>query len=59
MIKIEKNENCQGWIQVFSFGQFVDEVQGRAKAMRIASKIAREQGQPHLCRFGKVVKTDL
>jgi len=58
MIKIQKNQNCQGWIQVFSFGQFVDEVQGRARARRIATKLARQHEQTHISQFGKVVRLD-
>ncbi len=58
MIEIKKNENFQGWIQIFSFGQFIDEVQGRAKAMRIASKLARKENLSCVSHFGKIVKVD-
>jgi len=55
MIAIKKNESFPQWIQVFSFGRFVDEVQGRAKARHLASQLAKEHDQRHICEFGKIV----
>jgi hypothetical protein len=54
MISIEKNINFPSWIQVFAFGQLIDEVQGKAKAMRIATKLAQENKLTHINSFGKV-----
>ena len=48
MIKIEKNENFGGFFNIFAFGQFVDQVQGRAKALHIAKEIAEENHQAHI-----------
>ena len=48
MIKIEKNENFLGFFNVFAFGRFVDQVQGRAKALHIAKGLAQEKKEAHL-----------
>ena len=44
MIKIEKNENFKGFLNIFVGGFLVDQVQSRAKAIRIASNLAKERG---------------
>jgi len=59
MISIKKNDSFPKWIQVFAFGQFVDEVEGRAKALRIATNLAKENKQTHINMFGKVRKLEL
>jgi len=43
MIKIEKNENISGWLNIFVAGFLVEQVKGRAKALRIAGKLAKER----------------
>ena len=48
MIKIEKNENCLGFFNVFAFGRFIDQVQGRAKALHIAKSLAQENREAHI-----------
>ena len=56
MISIRKNENFPSWIQVFAFGQFVEEVESRAKAMKIAKRLARREGHTHINAFGESKK---
>ena len=56
MISIKKNNNFPKWIQVFSFGKFVEEVQSHAKARRIATELAKEQGEDLICDHGKAIK---
>jgi len=58
MISIKKNDSFPSWIQVFAFGQFVDEVKGKAKALRIATKIAKENKVTHVNIFGKAEKIE-
>ncbi len=48
MIKIEKNENFGGIFNIFAFGRFVDQVQGRAKALHIAKSLAQENQETHI-----------
>jgi len=48
MIKITKNPNLPQWFQViftdsFGFADIVDEVSGKAKAVRIAKKLAKKE----------------
>ena len=61
MISIKKNDSFPTWIQVFAFGQFVDEVEGRAKALRIATKLAKENNITQINLFGKLeeIKSDV
>jgi len=56
MISIRKNESFPSWIQVRAFGQVIEEVQGRAKAMRIAKQLAKDNNETHVVKFGKAVK---
>ena len=55
MITIKKNPSFAGWFQVISFGRLVDEVSGRAKALRIAKQEARDNKQTHIIYLGKVL----
>jgi len=45
MIKIAKNPNFPQFLEIFNGTTFIEEVQGRAKAFRIAKRLAKEQGQ--------------
>ena len=54
MISIKKNNSFPKWIQVFAFGQFIDEVQSRAKALRLATQLAKENKLTHINVMGKV-----
>ena len=56
MITIKKNANFPKWIQVFAFGNLIDEVQGNAKALRLAKTIAKQNGVAHIHAFGEVKK---
>ena len=56
MISTKKNPNFPSWIQVFSFGKFVDEVEGRAKALEIANRLAKKNRQTHICHLGEVIQ---
>lgn len=56
MITIKKNANFPKWIQVFAFGNFIDEVEGNAKALRLAKTIAKKNGVAHINVFGEVKK---
>ena len=42
MIKIVKNESFPKWMQIFAFGNLVEEIDSKSKALRIAKKLARE-----------------
>ena len=55
MITIKKNPSFAGWFQVISFGRLVDEVSGRAKALRIAKQEARDTKEKHIVFLGKVL----
>jgi|TARA_R110000824_G_scaffold261410_2_gene450023 hypothetical protein len=47
MIKTEKNENFQGFFNVFAFGRLIKQVQGRIKANALALDLAKEHKQTH------------
>ena len=42
MIKIVRNSNFAGIFDIFAFDQFIEQVQGKAKAVRLAKRIARK-----------------
>ena len=58
MIKIVKNLSFPEWTDIFAFGEFIDQVKGRAKALRVATKLARENGQDSVLVNGKIVNID-
>tara|TARA_B100000029_G_C17391095_1_gene893427 strand:+ start:538 stop:714 length:177 start_codon:yes stop_codon:yes gene_type:complete len=58
MIKIVKNLSFPEWSDIFAFGEFVDQVKGRAKALRIATKIAKENGKDLIVVDDKIVEID-
>ena len=53
-ISLKKNPNFSQWIQVFSFGRVVEEDQGKAEALRVAKRIAKENKLDYINSFGKV-----
>tara|TARA_B100001093_G_C26725543_1_gene969755 strand:+ start:524 stop:700 length:177 start_codon:yes stop_codon:yes gene_type:complete len=58
MIKIVKNENFPKWVQIFAFNNFVEEIESKNKALRIAKKIAKENNINFLYFLGDIVSTD-
>jgi len=58
MIKIEKNLSFPDWVDIFAFGEFIDQVKGRAKALRIATKLAKDNGKDLIIIDDKIVKLD-
>ena len=63
MINVIKNLNFPQWFQVvlvdsFGFADVIDEVEGRAKAMRIAKKLARKEKVNHVNVDGFVMPTE-
>jgi len=45
MIKIEKNKNFKGFLNIFVGGFLFDQVQSRAEALKIANKLCRERDE--------------
>lgn len=43
MIKIVKNDNFTDWVQLFAFGDFVEECKNIDKAIKTAKKLARKK----------------
>ncbi len=63
MIKIIKNSNLPQWFQIiitdsFGFADVIDEVQGKAKAMRIAKKLARKEKVNNVNVDGFIMSTE-
>jgi len=54
MISLKKNPNFPKWIQVFAFGRFVEEVESKAQALRIAKRIAEENSLDYINSFGQM-----
>ena len=62
MIKIAKNANFPQWFQViltdsFGFSDMIEEVQGKAKAIRIAKKLAQKEKIRNVNVDGFIIET--
>jgi len=58
MISVKKNESFPRWIQIFAFGNFVEEVEGRAKALRLAKRLAKKNKFDYVLFLDKMVNVD-
>ncbi len=58
MIKIVKNESFPKWVQIIAFGNLVEEIDNKAKALRKAKKLAKENKMNYLYFLGECVSTD-
>jgi hypothetical protein len=58
MISIQKNENFPRWIQIFAFGSLVEEVEGRAKALRLGKKLAKRNKLEYVLYLDKLVNVE-
>lgn len=56
MITIKQNPNFTKFFQVFAFGQYIDEVERRSRAVRIATKLAKQRGVDSINVEGLVQK---
>ena len=56
MISIRTNPNFSNWFQVFAFGKMVDELNNIAKAVNLASAIARNTEQTHIVVDGEATE---
>ena len=57
MIKTKQNQNFPQFIQVFALDELVEEVKGKAKALRLAKKVAVELNQDSILHLGELIKT--
>ena len=58
MIKIIKNENFPKWMQIIAFGNLVEEIDNKTKALRKAKKLAKENRIDYLYFLDDVVRVD-
>jgi hypothetical protein len=59
MIKVAKNPNFPQFLEIWSGLKLVKEVRGKIKALRIASKLAKEQGESYFLFQDQVGRTDI
>ncbi len=45
MINIEKNSNFIGWFNIFVGGFLVEQVESRAKAIKVANKLCKSRNE--------------
>jgi len=55
MIKIETHPNFSKWQTIFAFGNIIEQVQGKANALRIAKQVAKRNGKVFIVDDGKMV----
>ncbi|SVD07129.1 uncharacterized protein METZ01_LOCUS359983 [marine metagenome] len=58
MIKIVRNPNFPEWLEIFNGRTLIKEVQGRAKAVRIAEKLAKKQGDAMFLFEDRTIDTE-
>lgn len=58
MITILQNQNFTKYFQIFAFGKYIDEVDRKSKAMRIAKQIAREHQEDFINVDGYMKKVN-
>jgi hypothetical protein len=58
MIKIVRNQSFPQWLDIFAFGEFIEQVQGRAKALKVAKKLARQHGEKAILFNGNLVDSN-
>ena len=56
MVTIKQNPNFTKFFQVFAFGQCIDEVERQSKAIRLATKLAKESNQEFINVNGEIQK---
>jgi len=55
MIKVEQHPNFPKWQSIFAFGSMIEQVQGKANALRIAKKVAKRNGSIFILDDGKMM----
>jgi len=58
MISVRKNPNFTQFFQVFSFGRFIEEIQGQQKALRIAKQEAKKHNLPSVNFLGNSIDSN-
>ena len=58
MIKVITNESFAGYYEIYDGLIPVEEIQGRAKARRLALKMARKAGQTCISFLGKMITVE-
>ena len=58
MISIQENMSFPSWLQIFAFGALIEEVEGKAKALRVGKKLARKNKLDYVYFLDNVVKVD-
>ena len=46
------------WLQIFAFGALIEEVEGKAKALRVGKKLARKNKLDYVYFLGDVVSAN-
>ena len=57
MIKIVSNSNFAGIFDIFAYDQFIEQVQGKAKAVRLAKRIARKSSVSIVVLDGQTISS--
>lgn len=55
MIKVIKNKSFSGYYEIYDGLYVVEEIQGRAKARRVALKLAKEKKESFIVFLGESV----
>jgi len=58
MIKVIKNASFDGYYEIYDGLYVVEEIQGRAKARRLALKLAKAKKEAYIAFLGETVDVD-
>ena len=58
MISIQKNLSFPKWMQIFAFGDLVEEIDNKKRALRVGKKLARKNKLDYVYFLDNVVKVD-
>jgi hypothetical protein len=58
MIKVVKNKSFSGYYEIYDGIYVVEEVQGRTKAKRVASKLAKKSGKTFFLFLGESIDVE-
>ena len=58
MITAFKNKSFPRWIQIFAFGELIEEIEGKKKALRAGKKLARKHKLDYVYFLDNIISVE-
>jgi len=58
MISVRQNPNFKRFFQVISFGRIIEEIDSKARVLRLAKEEAKRHNVTHVNFLGEFIKTE-